>query len=593
MKKILLTFLFFSLFTGATYAQWSVLPNDPRPAQVPGEWYLYQVFTPKEWSASNFATPAAMQWHRDARYGMFIHFGLSAHEEKDLSWPIVYQRKAPDSGHGGYPDEAWQKTWPKEFRLEKFNADEWVKIAKDAGVRYVIVIAKHHDGFHMWDTKYSDFKITNTPFGRDYLKEVADACHRAGMRFGIYYSQRDWYHPDYAPIDTNTIQRIGDAPYYKALPGKTVSAGKRHQLYKDYQFKVVEELCTRYGKIDEFWFDAVWWGGMFTPDMWDSEKLTRMIRRLQPGIIINNRASLPGDFDTPEQRVGMYQKRAWESAMTLNGSWAFSHEPVKPVRTLIREMLSAAAGNGNVLLSWGAHWDGAFDPAQKDTLLKIGSWLKQYGQAYYSTKGGPWLPDRNRGSVFKGSKVYLYVFDWTASKMSLPALADNQVLNAVFLQSGKPVTFTQNKDSIRIVRPAQANPIVTLIELTLAKPAKEPSVTDLKASAVDLAWGSVILSTELRQLKKIDGFYRINLDKTEKLTGITIQVTTARAKILLEVSGDGKTWEKISVPTGRSKKIRLSTFNAGAEVPGKQIRYLRLQTAQKPENVKISLFAGQ
>ncbi len=147
--------------------------------------------------------------------------------------------------------------------------------------------------------------------------------------------------------------------------------------------------------------------------MWDAEKLTRMMRKLQPGIIINNRTGLPGDFDTPEQRIGMYQKRPWESAMTLNGSWAYDPAPVKPVKSFLKEILTAAAGNGNVLLSWGAHFDGEFDKAQKDTILKIGSWLKKYGFAYYGTHGGPWMPNRNFGSVYKGRMIYLYVFNWT------------------------------------------------------------------------------------------------------------------------------------------------------------------------------------
>ncbi|ULT29127.1 alpha-L-fucosidase [Sphingobacterium sp. E70] len=159
-----------------------------------------------------------------------------------------------------------------------------------------------------------------------------------------------------------------------------------------------------------FWFDAVSWGGMFTAEMWDSERLTRMIRELQPGIVINNRASLPGDFDTPEQRIGMYQERPWESAMTLNGSWGYDPEhKIKPVKNLVREMLTAAAGNGNVLISWGAKFDGAFDSPQIDSLLAIGHWLKQYGDYYYGTRGGPWMPTKEYGAVHKANKVYLYL----------------------------------------------------------------------------------------------------------------------------------------------------------------------------------------
>ena len=151
----------------------------------------------------------------------------------------------------------------------------------------------------MWDTAYSDFKITKTPFGRDYLKELADACHQAEMPWGIYYAQREWYHPDYDPANPK---------------------GERHQRYLEYNRNVCRELCTKYGKLDFFWFDAAWWGAMFTADMWEAESLTRALRALQPHMLINNRASLPGDFDTPEQRAGFYQERAWEACLSLTES---------------------------------------------------------------------------------------------------------------------------------------------------------------------------------------------------------------------------------------------------------------------------------
>jgi alpha-L-fucosidase len=315
-------------------------------------------------------------------------------------------------------------------------------------MKYIVVIAKHHDGFHMWDTKYSDFKITNTPFGRDYLKELGDACHKADMRFGIYYSQRDWHHPDYAPLDTATIRRISDPPYYEALPEKKVMPGASHKKYIDYQFNVMKELCSKYGKIDIFWFDAAYWGGMFTADMWEAEKLTRMIRKLQPGIIINNRTGLPGDFDTPEQRVGMYQERPWESCMTLNGSWAYSPASIRPVNVLIHDLLSSAAGN--VLLSWGAIWNGKFDSSQKEALLKIGAWLKKYGHVYYGTQGGPWMPNQLGGSTYKGNKVFLYVFNWKEGKFTLPKLPGNKILKAVFVNSNEKLLWTKTGDSLQI-----------------------------------------------------------------------------------------------------------------------------------------------
>ncbi len=568
-------------------AQWSVLEGDTRPAHDKGEGHHYQVFTKKEWDASNFAKPEDMKWHTDARYGMFIHFGLNSYVNKDMSWPIVYNRKAPDRGHGAYPDSAWQKTWPSLFKLEKFNAGEWVQIAKDAGMKYITVIAKHHDGFHMWDTKYSDFKITNTPFGRDYLKEIIDACHKAKMPIGIYYSQRDWYHPDYAPVDTNTIKRIPDPPYYEALPGKKVTQGPTHKKYIDYQFNVVRELLTKYGKIDIFWFDAVYWGGMFTADMWDAERLTRIIRELQPGILINNRTSLPGDFDTPEQRIGMYQSRSWESAMTLNGSWGYDPHPVKPIKSLIREMLTAAAGNGNVLLSWGAHFDGEWDPVQKDTLLKIGNWLKKYGFAYYGTRGGPWMPTRDYGAVHKDNKIYLYVFNWKPEGLSLPVLQSNAIIKASFINTKEKLNWKKKGNTIVFSTPVLPDPVVTIVELTMTKPIKNILASNTWSLFDDPVYGEKILQKELKPADWKENTYTIDLGKIKHITGVGIYDNNS--KLVIEISTNGKDWAPAASIEEKTKEISLTSFMTGAQVPGKPVRFIRIRT-DMPVVVKVDVY---
>ncbi|MGM9475056.1 alpha-L-fucosidase [Pedobacter sp. GSP4] len=587
-NKLALSIIFILIATHS-FSQWSVLSSDPRPAHDKGEQYLYQVFTAQQWNASNFAKPESIKWHNDARYGMFIHFGLNSYVNKDMSWPIVYNRKAPDQGHGAYPDSTWQKIWPSLFKLEKFNADEWVKIAKDAGMKYIVVIAKHHDGFHMWDTKYSDFKITNTPFKRDYLKEVINACHKAGMPVGLYYSQRDWYHPDYAPIDTNTIKRIPNPPYYEALPGKKVIPGATHHKYIDYQFNVVRELLTKYGKIDIFWFDAVWWGGMFNADMWEAEKLTRMIRQLQPGILINNRTSLPGDFDTPEQRIGMYQKRSWESAMTLNGSWGYdpSH-PIRSAKSLIKEMLTAAAGNGNVLLSWGAHFDGEWDPAQKDTLLKVGSWLKKYGTAYYGTRGGPWMPTKDYGSVHKGNKVYLYVFNWQNQKLTLPSLKDNAIIKASFINLNEKVVWSKEGTNLQFNSPNLPDASVTILELTMQKPIKEILEKSTWSLFDDPAYGEKILTKQIKTTDWKQNSYTIDFGNVKNTTGIGCYNNDGN--ISISISTDGKKWEAGGNAKEKTEEISFSTFMTGVYVPGKTIRYIRLQ-GEKPSSLKIEVYA--
>jgi len=443
-------------------AQWSILGDTTTKK---ASWNLFQKFTSEEWNASNFATEQEMRWFNDARYGMFIHFGLSTYKGEDLSWGICETRKAPDRGSGSYPDSVWTR-WPEKFTFEKFDAQKWVEKAQMAGMKYIVVIAKHHDGFHLWNTKYSDFNIMNTPFGRDYLKELADACHESGMKFGIYYSQRDWYHTDYAPVDTSLIDVVAEPPFYKAKAGvKQVRAGVTHQKYIDYQFNVVRELCTNYGKLDVFWFDAAWWGGMFTAEMWDSEKLTRMIRDLQPGIIINNRASIPGDFDTPEQKIGMYQLRPWESCVTLCGSWSWSPTPVKSKKNIIDMLTATTCGNGNLLLSWGPKWDGAFDPVQVERLEVVGNWLKLYGHSIYNTKGGPWYPEDWGGSTYRGKTAFLHITGKTGKELFLPPV-HNKIVSAKTITGGE-VNFLQTDEAVIIdLKEVKNNAESLIIELT-------------------------------------------------------------------------------------------------------------------------------
>lgn len=178
--------IFFALFLAAPlHAQWSVLEDDPRPRN-PSR--LFEVFSQEDWDKSNFAAEEDLVWFRDAKYGIFLHFGLPTFKNAELSWGFCEERKAPDTGSGPYPTEEWT-SWKDEFHLPDFDAKTLVQQAQDAGMRYIVVIAKHHDGFHMWDTALSDFKVTITPFGRDYLKEIADSTRGAGLKFGIYYRE--------------------------------------------------------------------------------------------------------------------------------------------------------------------------------------------------------------------------------------------------------------------------------------------------------------------------------------------------------------------------------------------------------------------
>lgn len=599
--------------TATLLAQWSHREGDPVPGPAN---HLVQEFSREEWDASNFALEQDLQWFRDAKYGMFIHFGLSTHNNAELSWGTCQTRKAPDHGSGPVPDEVWTN-WPKEFTFEKFNAREVVEIARRGGFKYIVAIAKHHEGFHLWNTALSDFNVMNTPFGRDYLKELADACHAAGMRFGIYYSQRDWYHSDYMPVDPDKVVRNGVR--WTLNPGETSPLGDRHRKYIEYQFKACRELCTQYGKVDVFWFDACWWGGMFTAEMWDSEKLTRMVRDLQPGIIINNRASIPGDFDTPEQRLGAFQDwRPWESCMCLTRSWSYSGTPPKSRDQIIAMLVNNACGDGNVLLSWGPQWNGAFAEAEVQRLLEVGDWLRQNGTAFYGTRGGPWRVSNWGGSTHRGHRCYLHVTRWNGNTLRLPSLPGRKVLAARLL-NGKAVEFVEAGGRLTVTVPEELRDAAdTIVELTM-----DGSVDGMKAldagrmSLFDdrVTFGEVVsrqarVTTSSRHpadpgrpnllveeapapdfafhtAAETNAWVQLDLGREVLVTGVGVlnrvnagQAGMERAETLrLSIGRDDGSWQEIwqagSVEAGW--EIPVTDFRAGAQVPGRTARYLRLE----------------
>lgn len=593
-------------------AQWSHREGDPMPAPAG---FLVQPFTPGEWEASNFAPQADIERFRDARYGMFIHFGLSTHAQAELSWGTCHTRKAPDTGQGPVPDEVWQG-WTNEFRFEKFNAQEWVGIAQRAGVKYLVVIAKHHEGFHLWDTAHSDFKVTHTPFGRDLLKELADACHAAGMTFGIYYAQREWHHPDYQPVDESKVIRNG--VWWKLKPGEKSPVGPRHSKYLDYNRKAVRELLTNYGRVDIFWWDAAWWGGMFTAEMWDAENLTRMVRELQPRILENNRCSVPGDFDTPEQRLGNYQDwRPWESCMCLEQGWSYTGAAPKPRDHILRMLINNACCDGNLLLSWGPKWNGEFDEAQKNRLFEVGGWLEKNGRSIYSTRGGPWKFAAWGGSTRRGATAYLHVLEWPGETLRLPALPQRQARSARLL-GGAEIPFRQAGGTLEITVPKTSrDPLDTIIEIIFDQP-----LDGLKAiasgdfSSFDaVTYGQVVsrqavVTTSSRHPSdqgqpqtlvaespagdfafhtnpELNPWVQIDLGHETSVTGVRIlnragagEAGRNRAATLrLSVSKDGKQWQETWRAEGARAvwEIPVTDFLAGAQVPGRSARYVRLE----------------
>lgn len=400
---------------------------------------------------------ARTAWWREARLGLFIHWDMSSVAGTEISWSRKGSRPL-DIGRdpAGYVEDPAYDRLYRRFNPERFDAREWVRLAQAAGMRYVVFTAKHHGGFCMWDTKLTDYSIMNTPFKRDVVKELAEACHEAGMRFGIYYSQRDWHHRDYG---------IGD-----------------NARYLDYMHGQLRELLTNYGTIDILWFDSYGRGDPKT--FWRVADAWALIKTTQPQIVINDRlralrspGNLPehgGDHDTPEQRVGGYRdQRLWESCMTIvdapnhDGGWSYRPDgKIKPLKECIQILASCAVGDGNLLLGIGPDSTGVIPADQNTRLLELGAWLRTHGESIYGTRGGPYKPWKYGGATRRGRTVYVHVFKWLEPTVVLPPLPA-RVVRARLLRGGE-VDVTQSAAGLVISVPEKdRDPADTVIALEL------------------------------------------------------------------------------------------------------------------------------
>jgi alpha-L-fucosidase len=389
--------------------------------------------------------PEAVKNWQDKRFGMFIHWGpvsLTAHE---IGWSRGTQT----------PIEVYDNLY-KQFNPTNFNAEAWVKVAKDAGMKYIVLTTKHHDGFCLWDTKLTDYNIMNSPFHRDMVKELAAACKPQGIAFGTYYSTCDWHHPDF-PLTS---------------PGGKVRREKFDlEAYNRYLLGQISELITNYGPLLTIWNDV--------PQEFKGRGVNtiKLVRELQPDILINNRTGDGGDYDTPEQRIGKFQlDRPWESCMTLSArnawAWGGDKDGVKPLAACLEMVIRGAGGDGNILLNVGPRPDGVIDPAQVSRLKEMGAWLARNGESIYGTRGGPWRPAPAIASTRKGNTVYLHILRSDNGRVELPALPA-KIQSATLLSGGK-VTVTQQAGNLVVTLPKSSlQPIDTIVKLELDRPAMD------------------------------------------------------------------------------------------------------------------------
>lgn len=555
------------------------------------QYYKYQKFSKDEWAKYPFAKIDDMKWFKDAKYGLFLHVGLSAIGKVDIGWSRE-THKMPDPGKGHIPDDEYDH-WKTKFTFEEFSAKEWIQLALDGGMKYLVIIAKHHDGFHMWDTAYSDHKITNTPFNRDYIKELVDECHKRKLKVGIYYSQRDWYHNDYEPVDPTKAERIDKVPFYKYGEGEHYEISTKHKRYIEYLHNSVIEIMSNYGRIDILWWDALWYGGMFLEEMWESDRLEREIRKLQPHIIINNRASLPGDFDTPEATIGMFQShRAWETCMPLGQHWSWTDEPIKSLEEVIRQIVNCACGGGNYLLSIGCRPSGRIDDVERTRIRQIGAWLNDFGESVYKTEGGPWLPQSWGGSTYCGNIIYLHILD--ASKDFILPLSGNRVESSVCL-TGENVELIQEDKNLKV----SVDHTTLLSADIIIKMTMESSVESL----IEMDQVSENIFTKnpahygklLKQMDKIFTGEVIDIDVSSKditVMGLSFE-NEEEADIVLSASIDKMTWYHVQSEfhlDGDTTYTVITHYKSGAVIAGINCKYLKVETSNGETIANVSMY---
>jgi alpha-L-fucosidase len=406
-----------------------------------------------------------LAWWREARFGLFIHWGPVSLKGTEISWSRANSNPlCPNKGE--IPVEVYDNLY-KSFNPVLFDAPRWAAMAKTAGTRYVVLTAKHCDGFCLWPTASSDHNIGNSPFRRDVCGELAAAVRKAGLRIGWYYSPMDWRDPD--------CRTANNAAYVKRMQGQ------------------IRELVTRYGRIDLLWFD---WDGGTIP--WDQETTYSLVREAQSEIVINNRldCSFGGlsadrdigphaDYLTPEQVIGAYDdQHPWETCMTLGTQWSWKPDDrIKSVDEVIRILARCAGGDGNLLLNVGPMPDGRIEARQVDVLNGVGAWMVQHGESIYGTRGGPFKPGRYGASTRREDRIYLHVFGWEGPSLKLPAIPAIVVGSRVL--GGGRVSVRQTGNGLEISVPeGDRHPVDTVVVLELDGPAAKIAAVDVPGQAL-------------------------------------------------------------------------------------------------------------
>lgn len=357
-----------------------------------------------------------LDWFNAARYGMFIHWGpysVAARGE----WVLNRER---------IPFDEYAEKYIHTWKAENYHPAQWVELAKSAGMKYMVLTTRHHDGFCLWDTRTSEFNSAKMGPKRDLVREFAEAVRDGGLKLGFYYSFADWHHPDYP------------GAYERDWPNGWPDEANR-QSFSDYYRAQLEELMSNYGKVDVLWYDGC------IPEPPDGARANARVKQLQPHILINNRNGAPCDFECSEQAIKPAPVGTnWEACLTLNDNWGYhaGDNNWKTPRQVISMLCETASQGGNLLLNVGPRSDGTIPRESQDILIEAGNWLRRNGESLSHSARSPFTWNNWGRITTKGSTIYLHIFNPTGAELCLAEI-QNRVLSARFVNGDAPIRFEQ------------------------------------------------------------------------------------------------------------------------------------------------------
>jgi alpha-L-fucosidase len=409
-------------------------------------------------------------WFTHDRFGLFVHWGLYSLAARH-EW-VMHDERTPIEEY---------RTYARYFEADRYDPRAWARAAREAGMKYVVLTTKHHDGFCLWDSKLTDFTSMNTPLGQDVVASFVEAVRAEGLKVGLYHSLLDWAHPDF-PIDGRHSMR--DDPDAAKL-----NSSRDIARYREYLHGQVRELLTGYGTIDYLFYDFSYqrddhhdvWGGKGADD-WGSEELLALTRELQPNIVVNDRLDIPGDFVTPEEYQPDRpmevdgQRVVWEACHTLNGSWGYFRDKQddKPVDQLVRMLIDGVSKDGNLLLNVGPTGRGDFDPRATTALRGIGEWMRLHDRSIYGAGASSFTPPPDARYTQRGNRLYLHLFAWPLEDVNLPGLA-GKVEYAQLLNDASELSFKEIDPNVKAQTTGMGGPPAGTLTLTI--PVRRPDVT--------------------------------------------------------------------------------------------------------------------